>query len=151
MLALMRHPDQLERLRAQPGLIKPADEELLRFGSPVDAATERFAREEITIAGVAIPRGSTVLASLASANRDERQFPNADRLDIARDPNKHLAFGLGRHFCLGAALARLEGQVAIGALLRRASQIRLGVPVDALRWRRGLVLRGLKELPVVVR
>jgi cytochrome P450 len=150
MLALMQNPEQMDRLRAEPGLIKPAVEELLRFGSPVQTATERFAREGITIAGVTLPRGSQVLAVLASANRDEQQFPDADRLDLTREPNKHLAFGLGRHFCLGAALARLEGQIAIGALMRRAPGIRLGVSADALKWRRGLVVRGLKSLPVEV-
>lgn len=151
MLALMQHPDQMDRLRASPSLIKPAVEELLRFGSPVETATERFASEAMTIAGVPISRGDTVLASLASANHDERQFPNADRLDVGREPNRHLAFGLGRHFCLGAALARLEGQVAIAALLRRTAEIQLAVPAEKLRWRRGLVLRGMKGLPVEIR
>jgi cytochrome P450 len=87
------------------------------------------------------------LAALASANRDAAQFPDPDRLDVARQPNRHLAFGLGPHFCLGAPLARMEGQVAIGALLRQAG-LRLGVAPGDLRWRKGLVLRGLKELPV---
>jgi cytochrome P450 PksS len=150
MLALLEHPDQLEKLRDDPSLIRPAVEELLRFGSPVEAATERYAREDVTIAGVTIPRGEMVFAVIASANRDERQFPNPDKLDIAREPNKHLAFGLGAHFCLGAALARMEGQIAIGTLLRRAPGLRLAVEPGALRWRPGLVLRGLKALPVAV-
>jgi cytochrome P450 len=149
VLALLEHPDQLDRLRAEPGLIKPAVEELLRYAGPVDLATERFAREGVTIAGVTIPRGSMVYAVLASANRDERQFPDPDRLDITREPNRHLSFGLGPHFCLGAPLARLEAQVAISALLRRAKGIRLGVPTGALRWRRGLVIRALASLPVI--
>ena len=100
-LALLEHPDQMEKLRNDPALIKPAVEELLRFTSPVEMATERYAREDVTIAGVTIPRGEMVFAVIASANRDERQFPNPDTLDITREPNKHLTFGLGTHFCLG--------------------------------------------------
>ena len=87
---------------------------------------------------------------LASANRDPRQFPDPDTLDLAREPNKHLAFGLGIHYCLGAPLARLEGEIAISTLLRRAPGLRLSVAPEALRWRRGLVLRGLEALPVVL-
>src|SRR5262249_45454652 len=149
-LALLEHPDQLRRLRDDPALIRPAVEGLLRFTSPVETATERFAREDVTVAGVTIPQGSLVLAVIASANRDERQFPDPDRLDLTREPNRHLAFGLGIHFCLGAAVARLEGQVAIGALLRRAPGVRLAVPAESLRWRRGLTLRGLEALPVTL-
>ena len=89
------------------------------------------------------------MAAIASANRDERQFANPDSLDITREPNKHLSFGLGTRFCLGAALARMEGQIAIGTLLRRLPDLRLAVPVRAVRWRRGLMLRGLEALPVV--
>ena len=124
-LALLEHPDQMERLRDDPTLIKPAVEELLRYASPVETATERYAREDVTVAGVTIPRGEMVYAVLASANRDERQFPDPDALDITREPNKHLAFGLGTHFCLGAPLARLEGQIAIGTLLRRMPNLRI--------------------------
>ena len=147
-LALMRHPGQTERLRGDPSLMKTAVEELLRYESPLATATERFAREDIPIAGVVIPRGELVYAVLASANRDPRQFPEADTLDVAREPNRHLAFGLGIHYCLGAPLARLEGEIAIAALLRRAPGLRLAVPPERLRWRRGLVLRGLESLPV---
>jgi cytochrome P450 PksS len=148
MLALLEHPDQLEWLRSDPGLIKPAVEELLRFSAPVETATERFAREDVEIAGVVIPKGDVVLAAIASANRDDRQFKNPDTLDISRDPNKHLAFGLGIHFCLGASLARLEGQIAINTLLARTHDMRLAVDRSKLRWRSALVLRGLKALPV---
>jgi cytochrome P450 PksS len=147
-LALLEHPDQLEKLRNDPALIKPAVEELLRYTSPVDTATERYAREDVAIAGVTIPRGDMVYVVIASANRDERQFPNPDALDITREPNRHLAFGLGAHFCVGAPLARLEGQIAINTLLRRVPDMRLTVAPDALRWRRGLLLRGLEALPV---
>jgi cytochrome P450 PksS len=147
-LALLEHPDQMERLRNDPALIKPALEELLRYASPVEMATERYAREDVTIAGATIPRGEMVLAVLASANRDERQFTSPDSLDITREPNRHLSFGLGAHFCLGAALARLEGQIAISTLLRRVPDLWLTVAPDRLRWRRGLLLRGLESLPV---
>ncbi len=148
MLALLEHPDQLERLRSEPALIKPAVEELLRFTAPVETATERFAREDLELAGVKIAQGDLVLAAIASANRDESQFLDADRLDITREPNRHVAFGLGIHFCLGASLARLEGQTAINALLARTRDLRLAVDPTKLRWRSGLVLRGLKALPV---
>jgi cytochrome P450 PksS len=147
VLALLEHPDQLERLRHNPALLRPAVEELLRYYSPVETATERFTREEVQVAGVTIPRGSLVFAVIASANRDERQFTDPDKLDITREPNRHLSFGLGAHFCLGAALARLEGQIAISTLLRRVPRLRLASP-QPLRWRRGLVLRGLEALPV---
>ena len=149
-LALWQHPDQLARLRDNPGLIRPAVEELLRYSGPLELATERYAREDLAIAGVAIPRGSLVFAAIASANRDDRQFSEPDTLDITREPNKHLAFGHGAHFCLGASLARMEGQIAIGALVRRAVQWRPAVEPAALRWRRGFVLRGLKSLPLTV-
>jgi cytochrome P450 PksS len=129
-------------------LIKSAVEELLRYYSPVETATERYAREDVTIDGVTIPGGEMVYAVIASANRDEKQFPNADQLDIIREPNKHLTFGQGVHFCLGAPLARLEGQIAINTLLARKPKLRLSCPLKSLRWRRGLVLRGLEELPV---
>jgi cytochrome P450 PksS len=148
MLALLQHPDQLERLRSDPGLIKPAVEELLRFTAPVETATERFAREDVELAGVKIAKGDLVLAAIASANRDASQFRNPDTLDLTREPNRHLAFGQGIHFCLGASLARLEGQTAINTLLARTHELRLTVDPTTLRWRSGLVLRGLKALPV---
>jgi cytochrome P450 PksS len=147
-LALLEHPDQLDKLRNDPALIKPAMEELLRYTSPVEMATERYAREDVTVAGVTIPRGEMVYAVIASANRDERHFSDPDTLDLTREPNKHLAFGLGPHFCLGAPLARLEGQIAIKTLLRRAPDLRLAAAPDVPRWRRGLLLRGLESLPV---
>lgn len=147
-LALLEHPDQLERLRSNPGLIKPAVEELLRFTAPVETATERFAREEVELAGVKIAKGDMVLAAIASANRDVSQFIDPDTLDITREPNRHLAFGQGIHFCLGASLARLEGQIAINTLLARTRDLQLAVAPSKLRWRTGFVLRGLHSLPV---
>jgi cytochrome P450 PksS len=148
MLALLENPDQLERLKREPGLIKTAVEELLRFTSPVETGTERFVREDLTLHGVEMKKGEMVLPAIASANRDESQFPNPDTLDIGRQPNRHLAFGLGIHFCIGAPLARLEGQIAIAALVERLADLRLAVDPKSLRWRPGLILRGLKNLPV---
>jgi cytochrome P450 PksS len=147
-LALLRHPDQMEKLRCDPSLIEPAVEELLRFEGPVETATERYALEDVLISGSTIPRGALVYVVLASANRDERQFENPDRLDITRQNNRHLAFGQGIHYCLGAPLARLETQIAINALLRRSPHLQLEVPVTEVRWKKGLVLRGLESLPV---
>jgi cytochrome P450 PksS len=148
VLALLEHPEQLDRLREDPELIKPAVEELLRYDSPVQLASERYAREELTIGGVAIAPGEAVHALLGSANRDERQFDRPDELDFTREPNRHLAFGQGAHYCLGAPLARLEGQVAINTLLRRFPDLRLAIPSLSLRRRRGLGLRGLESLPL---
>jgi cytochrome P450 PksS len=149
-LALLQHPEQLRQLRRDPGLMASAVEELLRFTSPVETATERYARQGATIGGVTIPQGGLVLPVIASANRDERQFTDPDRLDLTRAPNRHLSFGLGAHYCLGAALARMEGQIALATLLRRAPGLRLAVEPETLRWRPGLVLRGLAGLPVAI-
>lgn len=148
VLALLEHPDQLRKLRHEPEIIKSAVEELLRFVCPVEMATERYAREDITIAGTTIPSGELVLAVIGSANRDAKYFANSDLLDITRMNNKHLAFGQGVHYCLGAPLARLEGQIAIGALVQRMPNLQLSVAPDQLRWRGAFVLRGLEALPV---
>ncbi|HEY0735009.1 MAG TPA: cytochrome P450 [Herpetosiphonaceae bacterium] len=147
-LALLQHPEQKQRLHDNPGLIKPAIEELLRYTSPVDCATERFAREDVVFKDVLIARGEQIIAVLGSANRDEEQFANPDTLDLTREPNRHLAFGQGIHYCLGAPLARLEGQIAINTLLRRMPKLCLAVAPEQLRWRRGLIIRGLQKLPV---
>lgn len=147
-LALLQHPEQRERLRQNPALAEPAVEELLRFMSPLDFATPRFTREDVCIGSVTIPRGDLVLAALGSANHDESQFPAAETLDLARQPNKHLAFGMGAHFCLGAPLARLEGQIALTTLIRRFPELRLAAGSASLRWRKLLFLRALEELPV---
>ena len=147
-LALLEHPEQMDQLRKNPAMIQSAVEEMLRYNGPLAMATERFASEDVSVSGVAIPRNALVFAVLGSANRDEQQFPNPDNLDLARADNKHVAFGLGIHYCLGAPLARLEGQIAINTLLQRAPALRLAVPREKLRWRRGYVLRGLNSLPV---
>ena len=148
--ALLAHPDQLALLRERPELIDTAIEELLRFTNPVGTVSPRFAREDMEVAGVPVPRGATLMLLLASANLDEAAFPNAHRLDLTRDPNRHVSFGLGAHFCLGAPLARLEARVAIPALLRRFPRMRLAVPPSKLRLRSNIGLRGLHALPLAV-
>lgn len=148
VLALLQHPAQRERWRGDPGLARSAVEELVRFTSPVEVATERYAREELEIAGVPIRRGELVLGLIGSANRDAAQFAEPGVLDLSREPNRHLGFGVGMHYCLGAPLARLEAQIAIPALLARAPGLSLAVPPAALRWRKHVFLRGLRELPV---
>ncbi|MEV6737817.1 cytochrome P450 [Streptomyces sp. NPDC051104] len=145
--ALLAHPDQLQLLRDDPALLPDAIEEFLRYDGPVSPGIARFAREDVEIAGVTIPRGATVLVASAIADRDPARFPDPDRLDITRRDNPHLAFGHGIHYCLGAPLARLEGQVAIGTALRRLPGLALAVPPDELRWRPG-GLRGPQRLPV---
>jgi cytochrome P450 len=149
-LALLQNPEQLERLRRDPALIGPAVEELLRFTSPVEMGTERVMREDLTLAGTTIPKGDMLVAAIGSANRDETQFKDPDTLDLGREPNKHLAFGLGIHYCLGAPLARLEGQIALQSMVERLPRLRLARPAESLRWRRGALLRGLRALPVMV-
>lgn len=149
VLALLEHPEQMEKLRREPPLIKTAVEELLRYTAPVFMTTERYAREDATIRGVTIPRGEMTLGVIGSANRDETVFENPDELDITREPNKHLSFGQGIHFCLGAPLARMEAQIAINTLFRRVPGLRLKVSPDSLSWRPSMILRGLDALPVV--
>ncbi len=148
MLALLQHPDQFEQLKNDSSLIKPAVEELLRYSSPTEKATERFAREDVAIGETVIPKGEMVLVVIAAVNRDPERFPDPDTLDIATTDNKHLAFGTGIHHCLGASLARMEGQIAISTLLRRMPDLRLKDPPESLDWRPGLTFQGLRRLPV---
>lgn len=150
VLALMEQPEQWRRMRDEPAIMKTAIEELLRYTSPVFIATDRYAREDVEIAGTRIPRGALVYLVLGSANRDETQFDDPDTLDLTRTPNRHLAFGQGIHYCLGAPLARLEGQVAFQTLLERAPHLRLATTPRALRWRSGLFVRGLDGLPLAM-
>ncbi|WP_229686824.1 cytochrome P450 family protein [Longimycelium tulufanense] len=143
----LRHPDQLALLRQRPELLPEAIEEVLRYESPVEMATHRFVAADLELGGQAIPAGDVVLVALNSANRDGDRFDDADRLDLARRDNPHLAFGHGVHFCLGAQLARLEARVALAAALDRFAELRLAVADAELVWRPG-VLRGLVALPV---
>lgn len=145
LLALLHHPDQLERVRADFSLMPSAVEELLRFESPSQHTT-RVAPEDIELGGKRIRKGQSVIAVMGAANRDPEQFSNPDQLDISRADNRHLAFGAGCHFCFGAYLGRLEGQVAFETILRRFPNLLL--EPGPLVWRTNLGLRGLAELPI---
>jgi cytochrome P450 len=147
-LALLRHPDQVELLHDDPGLWPAAVEELLRYDGPVETSTSRWVRRTVELHGHTLPRGDLVRAVIASANRDETQFDRPDTLDITRADNRHLAFGLGSHYCLGAPLARLEGIVALRALFARPGALRLVDDSAIVAWRSGVLFRGLKALPV---
>ncbi len=148
VLALLAHPDQLALLRERPELTGAAVEEILRYDGPVEMATWRFAIEPVVIAGTTIPAGQPILISLASAGRDPVRYDEPDRLDLTREDTRHLAFGHGVHFCVGAALARLEGEIALATLLRRLPGLALAMPAGDLRRRRSLTMRGPAELPV---
>ena len=145
LLALLRHPDQLRLLRDDPSLIGGAIEELLRYDSPVQF-TSRLPSEDVEISGHVLKAREEVLLLLGSANRDPAQFTDPDRLDITRENGHHLSFSHGIHFCLGAPLARLEGQIALSALVRRFPNMRLAT--DRPQWGENLLLRGLSSLPV---
>jgi len=148
-LTLIEHPHQRVLLEQDPSLAPSAVEELLRYTSPLDMASQRFACEDLTINSVKISQGELVVAVLGSANHDEAQFSDSETFDIRRQPNKHLAFGQGAHFCLGAPLARLEGQIALTTLFHRFPNLQLAQAAERLRWRKSLIIRGLEELPVV--
>ena len=145
LLALLRHPAQWERLVAEPSAVPAAVEELLRYDGPVHRVG-RIPDADVELGGRVIPAGSLVVALLGAANRDPAHFPEPDRLDVGRHPERHLAFGRGIHSCLGAPLARLEAQVALGSLLTRWP--RLALATGTLEWRAGATLRGLAALPV---
>ncbi len=146
LLTLLRNPAEMERLRADSSLIPSAVEELLRYESP-SQHTARLAPADIEMGGKKIRERQAVIAVMGAANRDPERFPDPDRLDIARQDNRHLAFGWAAHFCFGAALARLEGQIAFEALLLRLPNLTLD-PAMPLEWRHNLGLRGLKALPL---
>jgi hypothetical protein len=147
VLALLRNPEELGRLRSDPSLISSAVEELLRYDSPTQA-TFRSVADDFGLAGQRLRRGDPVLLMLGSANRDALEFSNPDRLDIARSPNRHLAFSQGIHFCMGAPLARMEGQIAIRRIFERFPRVHL---MEAeLTWRPNVFLRGLRSLPVAI-
>ncbi|MCT9091902.1 cytochrome P450 [Streptomyces sp. ASQP_92] len=153
MYALLRDSGQRERLQrslaaGESDLLETGVEELLRFDGPVELATWRFAMEPLTLGGQDIAAGDPVLVVLAAADRDPDRFADPDTLDLGRRDNQHLGYGHGIHYCLGAPLARLEGQTALATLLRRLPDLRLAVDPDDLRWRGGLIMRGLRTLPV---
>ena len=143
--ALLKHPDQLDRLRRDPTLIESAVDELLRFDSPVQWVS-RVGGERLELSGVTLPPGAVLLGSIGSANRDDRQFADPDRLDQSRPDHRHQLFGSGVHFYLGAALARMEAEVAIGTLAQRCPNLRL--TRRRPRWKKGLIFRAMRELPV---
>jgi cytochrome P450 len=144
-LALLRHPAEMERLRERPDLIASAVEELLRFDGPVQR-TARIPSEDVVIGGRTIAKGEMVMPFIGAADRDPAQFRDPDRLDIGRTDNRHIAFGWGIHFCLGAPLARVEGQIAINTLVGRLPKLALAT--DRPEYRQSLTLRGLTALPV---
>lgn len=148
MLALFENPAQLALLKAQPDLIDSAIEELLRYTTPVMTGAARFLLEDVTLHGQRLPRGSTIALNLAAANRDETVFDNPDTLDITRSPNRHLGFGMGIHYCLGAPLARLEARIGLLTLLARFPGIRPARPDAPPDWRPSIAARGLRALPV---
>jgi cytochrome P450 len=145
LLTLLRHPEEMGRLRRDPELVPAAVEELLRYESP-SQHTARLAPDDVELGGRLIKRGQAVIAVMGAANRDPERFPDPDRLDLARADNRHLAFGWAGHFCFGAPLARIEGQIAFSALLRRLPDLRL--EPGPITWRSNLGLRGLTALPV---
>jgi pimeloyl-[acyl-carrier protein] synthase len=145
MLALLRHPEQLALLRARPELIVTAVEELLRYDGPVQR-TARTPTEDVTIADRLIAKGDIVMPFIGAADRDPAHFRDPERLEITRTENRHIAFGWGIHFCLGAPLARVEGQIAINTLVKRLPKLALAT--DQPEFRHSLTLRGLTALPV---
>ncbi|WP_157254600.1 cytochrome P450 family protein [Nonomuraea typhae] len=149
MLALLRHPDQLALLRERPELMGPAVEEILRYDGAAERVAWRFPTEPVQIGGTWLAPGDPLLIALAAADRDPVRFADPDRFDITRsDSQPHVAFGRGIHYCPGAPLIRLEGPIALSALINRLPDLDLAVPYDRLRWRKSLTLRCLAELPV---
>jgi cytochrome P450 len=148
ILALLEHPDQLALLRANPQMIGTAVEEILRYNGPVETPTQRIAMEDVEWQGHHIKQGDLVVPALLAANHDPAVFENPEKFDITRTENPHIAFGFGVHFCLGAPLARMEGIIAINALLARLPNLRLNADPNTLEWSDQLLLRGVKALPV---
>jgi cytochrome P450 len=148
VLALLRHPGQLSLLRSEPSRLPSAIEELLRYEAPLHVATMRFTTEPVVVAGTEIPDGALVLISMLAANRDADRFADPGKLDITRQDPGHLAFGHGIHYCAGAPLARLEGQIAIGRLLDRFPGMSLAGEAEELHWRGSVLMRSLSSLPV---
>ena len=149
-LALLTHPGEMARLRQDPSLLPAAVEELLRFTSPVNHANDRFTTANVPIGDVVIPAAEWVIPAIASADWDQTRFPDPGRLELGRDASGHLAFGHGVHHCLGAPLARMEAEVALGALLARFPRVTLAVPSSKVRWRPVSLMNGLDSLPIRV-
>ena len=149
--ALFDHPEQLALLKEKHELMNGAIEELLRYNGPVEFSTDRFAGEDINFHGAAIKRGDFVIVALNSANRDSYLTDNPDVLDITRSKSRHLAFGSGIHHCLGAPLARMEGQIALGMLFERFPHAKPAISLQDLEWRPGMIVRGIKELPLLLK
>ncbi|MCY7763372.1 cytochrome P450 [Bacillus spizizenii] len=147
-LALLQHKEEFEKLKQYPEMIATAVEELLRYTSPVVLMANRWAIEDFTYKGHSIKRGDMIFIGIGSANRDPNFFENPETLNLNRSPNRHISFGFGIHFCLGAPLARLEGHIAFNALLKRFPDIELAAAPDDIHWRKNVFLRGLENLPV---
>jgi cytochrome P450 len=149
MLALGRNPAQMDLLRQNPELMPRAIEEILRYDGPVQS-TVRFTREDVNLAGTDLPAGQGCFIILAAANRDAAQFNDPEKFDITRDPNDHVALGEGIHFCIGAPLARMEGAIAIGAMLERFPRLRIKDPVAPITYKGSYFLRGLTSLTMAI-
>lgn len=150
VMALLENPDQLELLKSQPDLIKPALEETLRYNDPVEFSTSRWAGEDMEFKGKSMSKGDLIIVVLNSANHDPTQFKDPEVLDITKDSSKHLAFGKGIHACLGAPLARMEGEIAITSFFKRYPDAQINIDRNNLEWRSGMVVRGVRELPLLL-
>lgn len=150
IMTLLEHPEQLELLKSQPELIHTAVEEVLRYNDPVEFSTSRWAGEDLEFKGKSIRKGDLVIVVLNSANHDPNQFTDPEIFDITRQKSKHLAFGKGIHACLGAPLARLEGEIAISSFINCYPNCKLNAEINDLTWRSGMVVRGVRELPVTL-
>jgi cytochrome P450 len=149
MLALGRHPDQLDALKRDPSMLPRAIEEMLRYDGPVQS-TVRFTKEPVQLGGTEIPAGAFAMMIVAAADRDPAQFKNPEKFDITRDPNEHVAFGEGIHFCIGAPLARMEARIAFEAMLERFPRLRLKGPAIKPTYKGSYFLRGLESLPLAI-
>ena len=147
-LSLLTYPEELKKLQADPSLIVPTVEELLRYDGPVERTTMRFTTEDAKVGDTTIPKGAAVMVALASADRDQQQFESPDEVNIERRPAEHLAFGKGIHVCLGAPLARMEGQISIGTLVKRMPNLQMATSPEKLIWRKSLLIRGMVDLPL---
>lgn len=150
IMALLENPDQLEMLKNEPELITTAIEETLRYNDPVEFSTSRWAGEDMEFKGQPIKKGDLVIIVLNAANHDPNQFKDPEILDITREKSKHLAFGKGIHACLGAPLARLEGEIAITGFFKRYPDAKMLADKNDLEWRSGMIVRGVREIPLLL-